>query len=78
MTTIKMEPAVLPMYSVIVNIPVRALRNKGAVKKGSDYQVGLIRKDGKVHLISATPGDWYDMDMFVELLHPRPVNDNQK
>lgn len=70
------EPAVLPLYAVEVNIPVRALRKKGKVERGSDYHIGLIRRDGKVHLIAATPGDWYDMDMFVQLLHPKAENDN--
>lgn len=62
------EPAILPMYSVEVSIPVRALTTNGEVKKGSDYQVGIIRKDGMVHLIGHTPGVWYHMDKFVELL----------
>lgn len=77
-TTIKYEPAVLPLYAAEVSIHVRALRSKGKIEKGKDYTIGIIRKDGKVHLISATPGDWYDMDMFVQLLHPQPVNDNVK
>lgn len=75
-TTIKREPAVLPLYAAEVMIHVRALRNKGSIKKGSDYVIGIIRKDGKVHLVSATPGEWYDMDLFVELIHPKAANDN--
>lgn len=62
------EPAALPMYAVEAMIRVRALSNKGGLKKGADYFVGMIRKDGKVRLVGDNTFTWHDMDAFVQLL----------
>lgn len=64
----RVEPAAIPMYAVEVYIHVKALKNIRGLKKGDEYYVGMIRRDGLVSVIGHAPGEWYPMDMFVQML----------
>lgn len=76
MTTITREPAVLPLSGILLSeyLHVRALTNRGGLKKGSDYIITVVRNDGEVRLVGND--NWHRMGDFVELLHPRAANDN--
>ena len=72
------EPAVLPLSGILLAelIHVRALSGKGGLKKGADYVLTHVRNDGLVRCMGLD--GWHRMGDFVEMIHPRAANDNEK